>query len=515
VLRAIAEASGGIGADHVFLVAGGSSNAPAEAAAYLARDRGRVTDVGKCRLDLPWNAYYDKELEVRFSRSYGPGRYDDRYELDGIDYPPAYVRWTERRNLACFLDLLAGGAVDVDRLVAEVHPFEDAPELYRRLATGVPDGVGFLFQYPVPTALEVRQSPAPLAVVPSTDSAASSPAAGADTSGPRAATGTSAGAAERQVRLGFIGAGNYASSMLLPWLAAQDGLELRHVATTRPLTAADAQRRFGFHFVSTDAEAVLSDEDLDAVFIVTRHHTHASLVCRALERGLAVFVEKPLALTAEELALVAETADRCANDRLVVGFNRRFAPLLVDMRARFSGDPRASTARYAVSAGALPARSWYADEDKEGSRFVGEGGHFIDTLSWWLGARPVEVFAMAGRDHADVQASIRFDNGSVAALSYVTGGNGRYPKEVFEAAGGGESARLDNFRRATVWRGRRRRVARARGRVDKGQRTLLDGFVDAVRSGGPMPIDLPSLIATTGATLAADRSRISGHPEPV
>ncbi len=496
---ALMQASGGLGADHVLLVAGGSSRAPVETAARLARDRARVVDIGKCSLDLPWNAYYEKELDVVFSRSYGPGRYDERYELEGIDYPAGYVRWTERRNLACFVDLLARGVLDVDSLISRVVPLEAAVETYDHLSSGELSGVGFLFEYGA-SGSETAGEPVPAV----------------SSRGPNPAPGGSGGRNVRprlgeKLRLGFVGAGNYATSMLLPVLAGEEGVELRHVATTRSLSALDAKRRFGFRFATTDAGEVLADE-LDAVFIVTRHRSHADLVCQALEAGKAVFVEKPLALSLAELDRVLGTVSATGNDRLLVGFNRRFAPLLVDMKRRLGRDMAGSVAHYGVNAGRLGGQSWYADEN-EGSRFAGEGGHFIDTLAWLLGARPLRVEAVGGREASDLVVSLSFDNGAIASLSYLTIGHARYPKEILEVSAGGRTARLTNFRSATVWGAAPPRTRRRLGALDKGQRGELRAFLSAVRSGAPMPIGLSSLADTTRATLAALSSRASGRPE--
>ncbi len=506
VEKALAEASRGLGADHILIVAGGSSNEPVEAAARLARDRARVVDIGKTRLDLPWNAYYDKELDVVFSRSYGPGRYDDRYELQGIDYPAGYVRWTERRNLACFVDLLAAGSLDIDALISEVFPVDEAVSVYDRLSSGDLHGVGFLFEY------ESKAGPGTEA---GESEAEESEAAGAPAEQAPAAAPTRRPARppSGRVRVGFIGAGNYASSMLLPPLAEEEAVELSHVVTTRPLTAMNAQRRFGFATVGTDVAHVLEDEDIDAVFVVTRHRTHAELVCRALEAGKSVFVEKPLALSTTELARVLAVVQATGNDRLMVGFNRRFAPLLVDMKDRFARSGGGAVGRYSVNAGALSQKSWYADEEGEGTRFVGEGGHFIDTLSWWFDSAPVSISTLEGASASDLVITMSFANGAIASLSYVTNGHPRFPKEVFEASAGGRSARLDNFRAATVWGGSPRRTRRSFGAVDKGQRDQLKAFLSAVRTGGPMPISLPSLAATTKATLVVRESQLSGHTE--
>jgi predicted dehydrogenase/threonine dehydrogenase-like Zn-dependent dehydrogenase len=500
VQQALAGLTDGRGADHVLLAAGGSSNGPTEAAAKLARDRARVVDIGKTRLDLPWNAYYDKELDVRFSRSYGPGRYDDQYELDGIDYPAGYVRWTERRNLGCFLDLIARGDIEVDSLVSGVFPMEKATSVYNDLSSGSLSAVGVLLQYQPPGG--PPQAPG------LTGPAAADAKAGV-------ARPTAAPRADRQLAVGFVGAGNYASSMLLPHLARLQAVKLGHVATTRSLSAVNAQRRFGFGATSTSAEAVLADESLDAIFIVTRHHTHADLVCRALETGKAVFVEKPLALTLDELQRVSDTIVRTGNDRLMVGFNRRFAPMLTQLKSAFGPAAACCVTRYLVNAGQLDSGSWYRNEDLEGSRFAGEGGHFIDTLAWWTGSLPAEVYAVPGPEHDDVQATVRYENGCTGVISYVATGNSRFPKETFDAAGDGRSARLDNFRQTTIWAGRRRTRTGSRGAQDKGQRQQIAQFVDACLAGKPMPIPVESLIATTRATIAVGESMLSGRPEKV
>jgi predicted dehydrogenase/threonine dehydrogenase-like Zn-dependent dehydrogenase len=495
VQQALADITDGRGADHVLLAAGGSSNGPAEAAAKLARDRARVVDIGKTRLDLPWNAYYDKELDVRFSRSYGPGRYDDRYELEGIDYPAGYVRWTERRNLACFLDLIAGSDIEVDSLISGVFPMESATSVYQELAAGSLAAVGVLLEYPA----------RPAERDPSTQ----------DRQVPASRTSTPRVTGDRQLTIGFIGAGNYASSMLLPHLARLSTVRLAQVATTRSLSAVNAQRRFGFTTASTSAEAVLDDSSLDAILIATRHHTHADLVCRALRTGKAVFVEKPLALNRDELQRIADAIAETGNDRLMVGFNRRFAPLLVQMKAAFGPAAAGSVTRYLVNAGPLDADSWYRNEELEGSRFTGEGGHFVDTLSWWVDSLPEEVYAVAGTEHDELQATIRFRNGASATITYATAGNPRFPKETIDAAAAGKSAQFDNFRQATIWAGRRRSTTRSRGGQDKGQRHQIEQFVAASRDGGPMPIALESLIATTQATIAIAQSLSSSRPERV
>ena len=496
VLAELGRITSGRGANHVFLSAGGSGNGPVEAAVKLARDRARVIDIGKMKLDLPWNDYYMKELDVRFSRSYGPGRYDTRYELDGVDYPAGYVRWTEKRNLESFLNLVARNEVEVGTLIDGVFPLEEAAKVYADLKSGELKAIGVLLEYPVPA----EGAPAPSTSQVMLD--AKAPPAR------KSSTGT-----KQRARIGFVGAGSYASSMLLPHLAKFSTAELAHVATTRSLSAVNAQKKFGFTTASTNADSVFEDESLDAIFIVTRHATHAKLVCRALGTGKAVYVEKPLALTREEIDEIADAIEKTGNDRLMVGFNRRFAPLLNSMKKGFGAGPSAT--RYLVNAGPLAKDSWYLNEEAEGSRFTGEGGHFIDTLSWWADSMPVEVYAVGGPEKSDVQATFKFANGASGAIAYLTDGNPRFPKETMDATGGGRSARLDNFKSSAVWTARGKSTIKARGGQDKGQRSEMEQFVEAVRTGAAMPIAADSLLATSRATIAVGESLLTGRPERV
>ena len=286
-----------------------------------------------------------------------------------------------------------------------------------------------------------------------------------------------------RVQLGFIGAGNYATSMLLPHLAhlaEQQEVRLETVATRSSLSAVNAQRKFGFTRAVADVDAVLGDESIDAVFIVTRHSSHAALTCEALKAGKAVFVEKPLALTIGEVESVLGTIADTGNDRLMVGFNRRFAPMFQEMRDRFRRPAAPVVTRYLVNAGPLVAKSWYGDAETEGSRFAGEGGHFIDLLNWWTDTELVEVTSRCAGGRDDLEVNLRYDDGSLGTIRYLASGHPRFPKETFEAFSGGRSARLDNFRRASVWAGRRRTVRRcvARGRQGTAART------GRIRAGG-------------------------------
>jgi len=478
----------GGGVDCVFITAGGSSNGPAELAVEIARDRARVVDVGKTRLDLPWNDYYMKELDVRFSRSYGPGRYDPVYEQKGVDYPASYVRWTERRNMSAFLALLADRRLDLEPIITDVHGVEAAEEVYEAIARGEA-GLGMLFEYSPPAA------PTPTLSV--------SAAATRPQPAPRA-------------RLGFIGAGNYASTMLLPHLARLPQVELVEVATRTGLSAANLQRRFPFERTSTDAAGLLAAADIDAVLIATRHSSHAALVAAALRTGRPVFVEKPLAIDRGGLETVRCALVESGNDRLQVGFNRRFSLLVRETAEVFRSRSAPLFMSYRVHAGQLEAASWYLDP-AEGTRFAGEGGHFIDVFAFLTGARPVTVGARALRparasedDRDNVAVTIGYDDGSVGSLLYLTHGGTRVPKEELEVFGGGKTARLHNFAELEIYEGDGRRTRRAR--MDKGQRGEMEAFADAVRSGGPLPVAVDSLFDTTLATLAVDESLRTGSP---
>jgi predicted dehydrogenase len=300
--------------------------------------------------------------------------------------------------------------------------------------------------------------------------------------------------------------------MLLPHLVERDTADLRRVVTTSALSAANAKRKFGFAEAATDVEATLADPSIDAVFVVTRHSSHAELTRRALLAGKAVFVEKPLALTEAELRSVLAAIEESGNDRLQVGFNRRFAPLLGQAKEKFGRRVGPASVRYLVNAGRLEHGSWYGQQDSEGTRFEGEGGHFIDTVSWLLDADPVSVYACSTPGQRDLQIMLGYPDGSTAAISYATSGSTGFPKETLDVLADGKVLRFDDFLRASLFAREKWSSPRlARGR-DKGQRAELDAFLAAVSSGGPMPVPVESLVATTLATLAVQTSLAGGSP---
>ena len=482
----IGRMTGGHGVDTVFLTAGGSSNGPLELAVNIARDRARIVDIGKTKLDLPWNDCYMKELDMRFSRSYGPGRYDPRYEEQGFDYPIGYVRWTERRNMSSFLDLIAEGRVQLEPIISSVRQFQEAEQVYQELTEGKGDSLGTIFEYG-PGELEEHRPTA----LPSIVKTKRSPADGL-------------------VKLGVIGAGNYASTMLLPHLKTNRGVLLNAVATASNLSGKDAMRKFGFQHATTDYKEILERADIDAVLIATHHSSHAQMVAEALHSGKAVYVEKPLALNLEEVRLIREVIAESGNDRLMVGFNRRFAPAIKEIAARFKKSPSPMTIHYRVHAGHLDPGSWYLNQS-EGSRFVGEGGHFIDTISFISGSRPVSVFAQSLRpanltadDLENLAIVVQFENGSVGNILYLTQGGAKTPKEYLEVVGGEFTAQLYNFESVNYYEGDR--ATRNRWRVNKGQKEEMNAYIECIKSCSPMPISLTVLLDTTLATLAVVES---------
>lgn len=489
---AVARHTAGHGVDAIFITAGGADNGPIELAIELARDRARIIDIGKTKLDLPWNDGYMKELDFRFSRSYGPGRYDPTYEEHGVDYPIGYVRWTERRNMQAFLDLVASGRVDLEALTPSVRSFDDAERVYDDMAQGKLEGLATILEYSPDKPLNP-----PVFMITKEQRKADRP--------------------KDVVRLGVIGAGNYALTMLLPHLAANKQVLLHTVATASSLSGNDAMRKFGFRHSTTNYQEIIENDDIDGVVIVTRHSSHARMVAEALRAQKAVYVEKPLALTIEQVALIRAAINESGNDRLMVGFNRRFSPVIREIGARFKG--ALVTAHYRIHAGRLEASSWYRDRS-EGSRFTGEGGHFIDTISYISGSRPVSVFANALRpmnptadDLDNLSVIIQFENGSVGHVLYCTQGGSRTPKEHIEIFGGRMTAQMNNFE-SIVYCGDAF-TRKGRWKVNKGQKEEMETYVSSVREGNAMPISISELLDTTLATLAVEESLKTASSVPL
>ena len=453
--RRILEWSGGQGTDAVLVFAASDSSAPMDLAAEVARERAWVVVPGMVDLKLQRRLFYDKELRLVVSRSAGPGVYDVQYEEKGHDYPIPHVRWTARRNMQEFLDLLTRGKVRVEPLISHRFPIDDALEAYQTVSGDDAQRIGVLITYP-----EAEPAPA------QQESVQRQPR-------PRERRRVGPG-------VGLVGAGTFARTTLLPLLKGIGGIELRGVATASGLTARHVADKFGFAYAASDYEELLADPEVDALIIATRHHLHASMAAAALAAGKDVLVEKPLATTPGGLDQIVQ-AHVEGRARLMVGFNRRFAPFSV--RARQALEERQSPAvvHIRINAEPVPPDSWVLDTVEGGGRIVGEVCHFVDLVQYLTGSRPVRVYAhpVGGQPSKPsddgVTATLRLEDGSVASILYVTVGDRAYPRERIEIFWEGKVCVIDNFRRLElVRRGKRRR--HRLWNVDRGHRDELEAF---------------------------------------
>lgn len=477
--EAAAAFSRGRGLDVVLICADTASADPVELAGLIARDRARVVAIGAVGLNLPRKIYYQKELFFVNSRSYGPGRYDPSYEEGGRDYPLGYVRWTEGRNLEAVVDLLASGQLDVHRLITHRFPIEEAPAAYE-LITGKRKEpfLGVLLTYPA--------QPTPVNPAARVESAIS-PAA---------------------VRVGVLGAGNFATAVMLPALKNIPGLERVAIASAAGAHAQYAAAKFGFRYTAESEAQVLADPAINTVAILTRHNLHAGQVVRALQAGKHVFCEKPLALNVEQLMEIWQELQKAPGCLLTVGFNRRFAPLAEKLKAFIGKRQEPLFAHYRVNAGYLPPTHWLQDMEEGGGRIIGEGCHFIDFLTFLVGQPPISVMAQAlpdgGRYCQDnVLLTFAFPDGSLGSLAYLANGDKSFPKERLEVFTGGRIAILDDYRRLDMVQDGHRQVIHSRLRQDKGHRAEWLAFASAIQSGGEAPIPYEQLFGVSLASFAA------------
>ncbi len=477
---AVLAAGGGMGVDAVLICADTPASDPVQLAAEIARDRAKVIAVGAVGMDLPRKAYYEKELTFIVSRSYGPGRYDPDYEEGGLDYPLGYVRWTEGRNLQAVVDLMGQGRLEVEPLITHRLPLERAAEAYDLIARDS-SALGVLLDHGVAAAVEQGRT----IVLRARPAAPAAP-----------------------VRIGVLGAGRFALGVVLPLLKERKGVALLGIASARGLSAAEAGKRFGFAYVTSDANRVLNDPEVNTVAVLTRHHLHASQTEAALRAGKNVWCEKPLALRHDDLTRVAD-ALAASSGWLTVGFNRRFAPLALELH-RFLGEaPGPLTMAYRVNAGPLPPNHWLLDPEQGGGRILGEVCHFIDFLTFLCGAFPRRIQAR-GSGGEDVVVTIEFAGGSLGTIVYAVHGSRAFGKERVEVFGGGKTAVLDDFRRLELVRQDTRRTAVQRWRVDKGHAGLWAAFLHAIEAGVEPPLAYADLFAVAEATLAAVDSLRSG-----
>ncbi|MEJ2010176.1 MAG: bi-domain-containing oxidoreductase [Acidobacteriota bacterium] len=481
------------GADAVIIAAGTRSNEPIVLAGNIARDCAIVVIVGDIRVDIPREHFYKKELLVRYSRSYGPGRYDSRYEEDGVDYPAGYVRWTEKSNMEAYLQLVAQGKVDVRRLITHRFDIKDATEAYSLLSATKGKYIAMVLTYP---GVEADSVPKRVAV-----------------RGPTVRT-RKASPSQAVARVGWIGAGGFSRARLLPALRRIKNVDLIGLANATGVSARKAAERFGFDYCTTDANELLDDPSINTIFIATRHHLHAPLVSAALERGKNVFVEKPLCVNEEELDGIVK-AYRAADSVLTVGFNRRFSPFARGCRKFFEGLAEPLSILYRVNAGRLPGTHWIYDPQQGHGRVIGEICHFVDMIQFLASSDPVEVQAWpmggTGGDAEDnLQVRVVLADGSCGDILYLSSGDSSVPKERVEVFGRERTAVCDDYKRSWFYRDSRSR-SKSLFRQNKGHQEELQAFIDALTRDGKAPIPFGSLVLTTRTTFCIRESFRSGH----
>jgi predicted dehydrogenase/threonine dehydrogenase-like Zn-dependent dehydrogenase len=493
---AVAAFTGNQGVDSTIIFASADSSGPLDQAAEITRERGRVVVPGLVKLELPRKTFFEKELRLVVPRAGGPGSGDPKYEARGFDFPLPLVRWTEGRNLAAFLELVADGRVRVAPLTTHRFPIDKALDAYQLLKGEVQSErapIGIVLGYPK----ESRSVPSKVVSLKQHTRAM-----------------------EGRIGVGLIGSGLFTRGVFLPVIKSLDTLDLRGVATASGISARHAAERAGFAYCTTDYQEVLADNSVHAVLITTRHDLHASMTAEALEAGKHVFVEKPLALNEQELRRVLH-AWRGAGDRiLMVGFNRRFAPATRYVMERLAGGT--AVVHCTVNAGAVPANSWVQDEGEGGGRIVGEVCHFVDLIQALSGGLTCSVSSVAMHENPEqpmqdtVTITLALDNGSIGSIVYVANGDKAFPRERVEVFRAGAVGLIENFRSYSVTQGGKTRRKKAFS-LDRGHAAELAAFFSAIRT-GKQPVSVEDYAATTLAMFRiqqALRERAVVRVEPV
>lgn len=488
LLVACANFTSGYGFDSIIITAASSSNDPIELSGELARQKGKVVVVGSVKMDIPRDPhFYRKELDLKMSCSYGPGRYDVKYEDYGNDYPYAYVRWTEQRNMEAFLDLLSRKAININPLITHVFDINNADQAYDIILGKTKiEHLGILLRYPgndtkKRTHVPVKNNPV------------------------------------LTVNTGFIGAGSFAQNYLVPnvksWGASLDG-----VVTTKGITSKNVADKFEFNFCSSEINDILKNERINTVFIATPHSSHSDLVVKALKSNKKVFVEKPLAINMDQLQSVID-AKALYDQTLMVGFNRRFAMVCETIKKEFDNASEPLIINIRVNAGLLPKNHWIQQPDIGGGRVIGEMCHFIDLMQYFTKAEPVKVFAesintsnnkITAEDN--IAIVIKFNDGSIGNLTYCANGDKSLPKEYIEVFGAGKIGVINDFRNGVIYKNDKTKVLKSSG---KGHKEEVQAFLNAVRDGENSPISFRSICLTTLATFKILDSLHTGMPQEI
>jgi polar amino acid transport system substrate-binding protein len=488
LLSACDDFTNGYGFDSVIITAAAPTNDPIILATEICRKKGKIIVVGSVKMDVPRDPFfYRKELELKISCSYGPGRYDVNYEEAGNDYPFAYVRWTEQRNMEAFLNMLSKGLINVKPLITQTFSIEQAEEAYDIVLGKNPQPhIGILLKYAENekkniTFTRIKNEPV------------------------------------NKLNVGFIGAGSFAQSYLIPNVKSF-GASLDTVVTSKGITSKNVAEKFGFNVCSADLQDIITNGEINTVFIATPHSSHATQVIQSLKAGKSVFVEKPLAISEEELSEVIEVK-RDSNFPLMVGFNRRFAPISVAIKKEFENISEPLVINVRVNAGFIPKDHWTQIAEIGAGRIIGEMCHFVDLMQFFTGSYPVKVYADCIESNNDklklddnIAIVIKFKNGSVGNLIYVANGDKSLPKELIEVFGAGKAAVINDFRNGTLFSGNKSTALKSSG---KGHHEEVESFLNALKEGKDAPIDFRSICLTTLTTFKIIDSLRTGLPQEI
>ncbi|MBS1636787.1 MAG: bi-domain-containing oxidoreductase [Bacteroidetes bacterium] len=480
----IADLTQGYGADAVIITAATSSTDPVDLAGTLCRQKGKVIIVGAVPTGFKRSGYYKKELELKMSCSYGPGRYDRSYEEAGTDYPYGYVRWTENRNMQAFVELLHQGKLQIKPLTSHVFDFKEAKKAYQMIVDKTEPYTGILLKYNLEKTLRARID------IKTAESLSAEPS------------------------LGFIGAGSFAGNVLLPALKGQ--CRFTGIATNRPNNARNMADKYGFSYCTANVSELLNDKNINTIFVATRHDSHAAYVLESIHHGKHVFVEKPLCLHEAELEQIREAYEK-GHTQVMVGFNRRFAPQIVKAKKMFAGSDVPLAIHYRINAGTLPADHWIHDLAVGGGRIIGEACHFIDLVAFLAGSAIVSVSAMAMKTPGNLRdtltINLQFKNGSIANITYFSNGNKNLSKEYIEIFGAGQVTVIDDFKDMTVYGSSAKKEST---KQDKGHRQEVTQFLESIRQGKAAPISFGSIYNSMLATFKVEESiALGGAPIPL
>lgn len=478
----------GHGFDSVIITAAAPSNDPIELSAVISRKKGKVIVVGAVKMDIPRDPdFYRKELELKMSCSYGPGRYDNIYEEEGIDYPFAYVRYTEQRNMETFLDLISQGTVKLQDLITHTFDISEAEKAYDIVLGKVEEPhIGILLSYPESETKKISMV-----------SVQTNPVS--------------------NINIGFIGAGSFAQSYLIPY-TKREGASLDTVVTTKGITAKNVAQKFGFNKASSEAQDILTNPQINTVFIATPHNSHASYTIEALKAGKNVFVEKPLAMNYDELEEV-KNIYQASNQKLMVGFNRRFSPIAEKIKSEFAGNGEPKVINIRVNAGFIPKDHWTQNKNIGGGRIIGEMCHFIDLMQYFTDAKPVKVYAASIKTDNQIIATednisitVSFSDGSIGNLLYLGNGDKSLPKELIEVFSGGKVGRIHDFRKGDFHKGNKQIKLKLDG---KGHKQEVEAFLNSLKQNTEAPIPFESIYLTTVTTFKILDSLTTGLPQDI